>query len=152
MATAWLASHVVSAVGFVYPAYNTYKALESNSKEFMAHWMRYWVVFAIFFIVDSYIEWALSWLGLIYYIAKMLFVCFLWSPKLQGAQMLYSRLLPFLQENENFIDEKIANLGTTLTQLAGEIRKAIPKLTQAASQFQSAGAQAAAGKAQAKRK
>ena len=63
-------------VGFVYPAYASYKALESKTPESAAQWLTYWCVFSIFTVVEFFLDYFLVELPL-YYLAKLLFVIWL---------------------------------------------------------------------------
>ena len=39
-------------VGFVYPAYRSFKALEAKEPEGSATWLTYWLVFSLFSVVE----------------------------------------------------------------------------------------------------
>lgn len=40
------------AVGFVYPAYRSFKALEAKEPEGSATWLTYWLVFSLFSVLE----------------------------------------------------------------------------------------------------
>lgn len=41
-------------VGFAYPAYASFKAIESVQKEDDTQWLTYWVVYACFTVIESF--------------------------------------------------------------------------------------------------
>ena len=57
-------------IGFVYPAYTSVKALESRNKDDDTKWLTYWVVFAVFSIVDFFTDIVLSWFP-VYWLFKV---------------------------------------------------------------------------------
>lgn len=61
---------VCNIVGFVYPAYQSMKALESSKKEDDTKWLTYWVVFAVFTIVEFFSEYIVCWFP-IYWLFKV---------------------------------------------------------------------------------
>lgn len=75
---------VVLCVGFIYPAYASYKALESKSPVAHAQWLTYWVVFSLFTVVEYFADFVISWIPF-YYLAKLAFVLWLQLPRFQGA-------------------------------------------------------------------
>ena len=50
-------------VGFVYPAYASFKALESKTPESSAQWLTYWIIFGIFNVFEFFADAAISWQG-----------------------------------------------------------------------------------------
>ncbi len=51
-------------VGFVYPAYASFKAIESPDKHDDTMWLTYWVVFAVFSIAETFSDTLLWWFPL----------------------------------------------------------------------------------------
>lgn len=64
---------VCNVIGFVYPAYCSMKALESQNKEDDTKWLTYWVIHAVFIIVETFSDFIVSWFP-VYWLMK---VCFL---------------------------------------------------------------------------
>eukprot|EP00740_Mantoniella_antarctica_P004313 CAMPEP_0181357236 /NCGR_PEP_ID=MMETSP1106-20121128/4845_1 /TAXON_ID=81844 /ORGANISM="Mantoniella antarctica, Strain SL-175" /LENGTH=164 /DNA_ID=CAMNT_0023470069 /DNA_START=262 /DNA_END=756 /DNA_ORIENTATION=+ len=92
-------------VGFVYPAYASYKALESKTPEASAQWLTYWCVFSIFTVVEFFADMLISSIPL-YYLAKLLFV--IWLMKKKGATTLYIRfVMPVIKKHEESIDNAL---------------------------------------------
>jgi ABC-type multidrug transport system fused ATPase/permease subunit len=50
-----------NGIGFVYPAYRSIKALESLAKSDDTQWLMYWVVFAVFSVVEFYSDIIVGW-------------------------------------------------------------------------------------------
>jgi len=94
-------------VGFVYPAYASYKALESKTPEAAAQWLTYWVVFSLFSVFEYVADFAVSWIPL-YYAAKLAFVIWLMAPQTKGATTLYVRyIMPLIKQHEESIDNAL---------------------------------------------
>lgn len=52
---------IVSLVGFIYPAYQSFKAISTPNAEDDTQWLTYWVVYAFFNITESITDLILSW-------------------------------------------------------------------------------------------
>lgn len=52
---------VVGLVGFVYPAYQSFKAINTPTTEDDTQWLTYWVVYAFFTITEQFTDFLLSW-------------------------------------------------------------------------------------------
>lgn len=61
---------VCNAIGFVYPAYTSVKAIESEKKDDDTKWLTYWVVFAFLNTIEFFSDIFLSWFPL-YWLAKV---------------------------------------------------------------------------------
>jgi len=79
-------------VGFIYPAYESFKAIESTGTQDDTQWLTYWVVFASFQIVEYFSRTILYWFPF-YFLFKTAFVVWLALPQFRGAQYLYSTAL-----------------------------------------------------------
>lgn len=62
-----------NSIGFVYPAYASVKAIESDKKEDDTKWLTYWTVFAFLSIIEFFSDILLSWFPL-YWLAKVTFI------------------------------------------------------------------------------
>eukprot|EP01003_Olkasia_polycarbonata_P005357 NODE_495_length_853_cov_92.657960_g437_i0.p1 GENE.NODE_495_length_853_cov_92.657960_g437_i0~~NODE_495_length_853_cov_92.657960_g437_i0.p1 ORF type:complete len:184 (+),score=29.18 NODE_495_length_853_cov_92.657960_g437_i0:33-554(+) len=96
------------AVGFVYPAYASFKVVEGRSPENDdTQWLVYWVVFSLFYVVEYFLGWFLSWLPPYFYL-KLAFIFWLQSPYTTGARQLYDNFLkPLLMQHEQKIDKNL---------------------------------------------
>jgi receptor expression-enhancing protein 5/6 len=82
---------ITDLVGFLYPAYMSFKALEGG-KNFdgdATQWMTYWIIFSSLSLLESmapFISEKIKW----YYLIKCLIVIWLYHPKTTGAEVIYS--------------------------------------------------------------
>lgn len=104
----WLISRsVVLVFGTLYPAYNSYKAVKTKNVKEYVRWMMYWIVFALYTVVETITDLSLAWFPL-YYELKVAFVIWLLSPYTRGASLIYRKCLhPLLSSREREIDEYI---------------------------------------------
>jgi receptor expression-enhancing protein 5/6 len=79
-------------VGFVYPAYQSFKALDVDSNEDERLWLTYWVVYSCFTIVEGFLECFLFWVPF-YYPIKLIALVFLFHPQTKGAMQIYDKVL-----------------------------------------------------------
>lgn len=91
---------LVDLVGFVYPAYMSFKSMDSGNHE-DTQWLTYWVVFSFFSIVESFLS-VITSLIPFYFWLKIGAIVYMWYPTTKGAQRLYDQvlrplLLPYLE-------------------------------------------------------
>uniref|UniRef100_A0A6I8SJ29 Receptor expression-enhancing protein n=1 Tax=Xenopus tropicalis TaxID=8364 RepID=A0A6I8SJ29_XENTR len=93
--------------GMLYPAYYSYKAVRTKNVKEYVRWMMYWIVFAIYTVMETIADLTISWFPL-YYELKIAFVVWLLSPYTRGASLLYRKFLhPLLSSKEKEIDDYI---------------------------------------------
>lgn len=98
---------VIVLAANVYPCYQTYKALVANKPEVTTRWLQYWMVFALFTMVESIVDMVGAFLPF-FYEAKLLFMLWLSLDKFQGATYLYKRFIePALDQHHGSIDEQL---------------------------------------------
>ncbi|XP_067431647.1 receptor expression-enhancing protein 3 isoform X2 [Thunnus thynnus] len=104
----WMISRsVVLVFGTLYPAYYSYKAVKTKNVKEYVRWMMYWIVFALYTVVETITDLTLAWFPL-YYELKIAFVIWLLSPYTRGASLIYRKCLhPLLSSREREIDEYI---------------------------------------------
>uniref|UniRef100_A0A8C5M2T6 Receptor expression-enhancing protein n=1 Tax=Leptobrachium leishanense TaxID=445787 RepID=A0A8C5M2T6_9ANUR len=104
----WIISKAVVLVfGMLYPAYYSYKAVRTKNVKEYVRWMMYWIVFALYTVMETIADLTISWFP-IYYELKIAFVVWLLSPYTRGASLLYRKFLhPLLSSREREIDEYI---------------------------------------------
>jgi receptor expression-enhancing protein 5/6 len=110
----------VNLLGVVYPAYLSFKALESEGHADDKQWLCYWVVFGAFTTTDTLTDSLLCWVPF-YQPTKLLMLLFLAWPETRGAQLVYDRFLqPFLKKHEIKIDEALSNVGEKVQEAKSE--------------------------------
>jgi receptor expression-enhancing protein 5/6 len=110
----------VNLLGVVYPAYMSFKALESEGHADDKQWLCYWVVFGVFTTTDTLTDSLLCWVPF-YQPTKLLMLLFLAWPETRGAQLVYDRFLqPFLKKHQIKIDEALSNVGEKVQEAKSE--------------------------------
>mmetsp|Transcript_624 Transcript_624/g.1170 ORF Transcript_624/g.1170 Transcript_624/m.1170 type:complete len:137 (-) Transcript_624:155-565(-) len=95
-------------LGFLYPAYQSYKALESDRLDAAAEWLTYWVIFSLFSVLESVASFLVSWIPF-YNVLKLMFLLWLLLPRFKGASKLYQALVqPIIRKHESKIDQSIS--------------------------------------------
>lgn len=89
-------------VSFVYPAYMSFKAIDSSNPTDDTQWLTYWVVFAFFSIMESVAIFITDMIPF-YFFLKVAFFVWLYHPKFLGAGIVYGSVikpivLPHLEE------------------------------------------------------
>ncbi|KAG0271030.1 ER membrane protein DP1/Yop1 [Linnemannia exigua] len=108
-------------LGFVYPAYRSFKALESPEKEDDKQWLTYWTVYGFVSIIESFTDVLLYWFPF-YFFLKTVFLLWLMIPSFNGAVTIYNRVLrPFLVQHKNEIDSSYNNLKAKVSAVASEL-------------------------------
>ncbi|XP_051529733.1 receptor expression-enhancing protein 3 [Myxocyprinus asiaticus] len=104
----WIISRsVVLVFGNLYPAYYSYKAVKTKNVKEYVRWMMYWIVFALYTVVETITDLTIAWFPL-YYEIKVAFVIWLLSPYTRGASLIYRKALhPLLSSKEREIDDYI---------------------------------------------
>eukprot|EP00073_Rattus_norvegicus_P054684 XP_017457108.1 PREDICTED: receptor expression-enhancing protein 3 isoform X1 [Rattus norvegicus] len=93
--------------GMLYPAYYSYKAVKTKNVKEYVRWMMYWIVFALYTVIETVADQTLAWFPL-YYELKIAFVIWLLSPYTRGASLIYRKFLhPLLSSKEREIDDYI---------------------------------------------
>jgi receptor expression-enhancing protein 5/6 len=100
---------ITQLVGFVYPAYESFKALEPDEEKrenprMMRTWLTYWIVYSLFSVLEVFVDYILYWVPL-YYLLKLVFLVWLMIPKLGGAELVYNAMIkPMLRQYRKRID------------------------------------------------
>jgi len=98
---------VCNLIGFVYPAYISIKAIESADKSDDTQWLTYWVVFAVFNVIEFASDFFVGWFPL-YWLVKCMVLLYLYLPMTMGAQKLYFRFIrPVVLRNQTQIDRTL---------------------------------------------
>ncbi|KAL3897736.1 MAG: hypothetical protein SGCHY_003218 [Lobulomycetales sp.] len=134
---------LTNLLGFVYPAYRSFKAIESKQKDDDTLWLTYWypfpsqsllfrVVFGAFNVVEYFSDLILHWVPF-YYVFKSVFcrpsnfqgiILYLILPQTKGACVLYSKLIrPHLVKGQDEVDAAIDKIKETASAAINEFSK-----------------------------
>lgn len=121
------ASLVTNVVGFVYPAYASMKAIETDDKGDDTQWLTYWTVYGSFSVVEHFSSFILKWIPF-YYAAKIAILVWCFHPSTKGAEKVYKKLIrPYFLRYQNQIDSALEKgvreiKGTVADIVKGESR------------------------------
>jgi len=110
-----------NSVGFIYPAYASVKAIESPPKNDDTKWLMYWVVFALFSVVEFFSDILLNWFPL-YWLVKCVFLIWCFIPiSSNGANVIYNRVVrPLFLKHQGSVDNFLGKAGDAVSNLASK--------------------------------
>lgn len=104
------AGPLCNLVGFVYPLYASFKALQTSDKTDDTQWLTYWMVYGFFELVESFTDFFLFWIPF-YYLFKILFLLWCFLPQFHGADFLYHRFIePWFLRYETEVDSSLKSI------------------------------------------
>lgn len=125
----WLAigigsSLLCSVVCFIYPAYKSFKAVESPQGDDDKQWLTYWIVYSTFNILEYFADLILFWIPM-YDLIKCLFLVWcMWPIPNNGSSIVYNNVLrPWLLKNESKIDAKLDNVAGKVNKYVDDARR-----------------------------
>ena len=84
---------ITDLLGFLYPAYMSFKSMESSPKETEAtQWLTYWVVFSSLTVMEAAFTFIVNWIPM-YYFVKTGLIVYLYHPKTSGAAVIYNQVI-----------------------------------------------------------
>lgn len=127
-------------IGFLYPGYASFKAIESSKKDDDTQWLIYWVVYGAFALVELGTDLFLFWIPF-YWFFKCMFLIWCMVPQSwNGSNFVYHKAIrPFLMKYEDKIED-------TLSQAANFGNQAMSEGAKMAEEAKEAAAKAAINK------
>lgn len=123
------AGSLCNVVGFVYPAFKSFQAIEYKTRGEDTQWLIYWVVYAFFSIIEVFADFLLYWIPF-YYAFKLAFLLWAMLPQTRGAKFLYDSFLrDFLKKNESKIDAALNDAKRSATTVASEVAGAAAEIS-----------------------
>jgi len=119
-------------VASLYPAYQSFKALESPQTDDDTQWLTYWVLFGLFEVVEQTLFALLRIINPVYafftFLFKIGFLIWMQHPTAKGALWLYRHYVgPWLRSNEQFVDKRILRAQETIKEIDDRIRLPVEK-------------------------
>lgn len=111
-------------LAYLYPAYESFKAVRDVNPDLHAKWLTYWIANSYFVFFEILGDVILSNLPL-YYELKIALLIWLVTPRFNGADKIYKQVIhPYLVRYETDIDESLNALKETGVDKLGELRDA----------------------------
>ena len=99
---------ISKVVGFLYPAFESLKALESEAGSDDKKWLTYWIVFAVFIISEQIFAPIILIIPFYYFLKIGLFV-YMFLPETNGAMVIFERIIrPLFLKNKARIDAAVS--------------------------------------------
>jgi len=117
-----------NCIGFLYPAYASIKAVESTPKNDDTKWLMYWVVFALFSVVEFFSDILLNWFPL-YWLVKCVFLIWCFIPlSSNGTNVIYNRVVrPLFLKHQGTVDNLLGKAGEAVSNIANKAAEAATK-------------------------
>ena len=93
---------ITNLTGFVYPAYKTWKYIDSKDNEEKNKWLFYWFLFSSIMLMETITNLLFLFIPF-YYQLKLLFLVWLFHDSTRGSEIIYERYFKQLLKN---IDNK----------------------------------------------
>ena len=86
------ANFIVDLVAYLYPAYASVRAIESEGTDDDTQWLTYWLVFSLFKLMEGVMDSILHYIPF-YFILKIVFLVWCFYPGTDGALIVYSHAI-----------------------------------------------------------
>ena len=109
-------TYITNIIGVAYPAFMSFRALESEGQDDDKQWLTYWVCFGAFNILDQFAGIILRFIPF-YFFLKCGFLIYLFHPSTLGATSVYN----------NFVVPQLKQYQAHLEELENKVKKAVSK-------------------------
>ncbi|CDS08012.1 hypothetical protein LRAMOSA01961 [Lichtheimia ramosa] len=114
---------LTNTVSWVYPAYASFKAIESPQTSDDKQWLTYWTVIGFVQLLEFFGDILFSFIPF-YFVLKTAFILWLTLPQFRGAEVLYTRVLrPYLLNAQSDIDKHAEQLRQKVSDVASDLTK-----------------------------
>jgi receptor expression-enhancing protein 5/6 len=115
-------------VGVLYPAYMSFKAVESGRKSDDTHWLTYWVLFALLEMVEHTLFAVLRLVnpfhGVLTYLFNLCAYIVLQNPRWRAAEFIYrNTVAPFLRAHEKEFDKRLSATRKEIEEIEQELER-----------------------------
>jgi receptor expression-enhancing protein 5/6 len=117
--------YITTVIGIAYPIFWSIRAIESPDNDDDKQWLTYWVVFALFTVVDMFSGFILKFIPF-YFFFKLLFLIWCFLPNFRGASLIYDvfliKIFKKYEKNLENIQDSVMKGANIMT---GEVTKVI---------------------------
>lgn len=86
------AHFIIDLIAYLYPAYASVRAIETEGTDDDTQWLTYWLVFSLFKLVEGIADKLLHYIPF-YFIAKCAFLIWCFYPGTDGAKVIYMNFI-----------------------------------------------------------
>eukprot|EP01138_Halocafeteria_seosinensis_P015714 gb/GECG01016035.1/.p1 GENE.gb/GECG01016035.1/~~gb/GECG01016035.1/.p1 ORF type:complete len:241 (+),score=32.77 gb/GECG01016035.1/:1-723(+) len=131
--TGFGAGFIVNLVGFAYPAFMSFKALDTKDRNDDSQWLTYWICFAFLNLFETVGGLVLSFIPF-YNGLKCIFLFYLFLPQTKGADFVYHQFVEgFFKKHESTFSHHISQFSEGGSRVASTVREvAEEKITRSA--------------------
>ncbi|KAJ3191940.1 ER membrane protein DP1/Yop1 [Irineochytrium annulatum] len=114
---------LTTLLGFIWPAYQSFKAIETKGTDDDTQWLTYWCVFGFLNVLEFFGDHLLYWIPF-YYTFKAGVILYMILPQFRGATTIYRQVLrPYLIKEQFRIDGEISGFKAKVAAAASEVEK-----------------------------
>lgn len=96
---------ICNVIGFIYPAYESIKAIETANSKDDTKWLTYWVVYSAFILIEFFSDYLLHWIPF-YFFLKVGLLIWCMHPSYNGTTFIYNTVIrPLFLRNEKRVDD-----------------------------------------------
>lgn len=110
------------AIGFVYPMYGSFLAVEDGNMDQVLQWAKYWMVFNSFTMFEYFGQGVICWVPL-YGIGRTIFFIWLVHPLTRGSQIVYNYFAAWLTKHLNGVDSLVEEFKAVVNLMARKVRE-----------------------------